>query len=94
MTKDEVLLLYRKEREYEETVFGDYKNIKSLSLPSFIVFLRKYLNKVDNAYSGKWQSELPHWLLSCREFEDEGTAPVEVYEELIKLMALAGVVEM
>lgn len=90
MTRDEVVRLYEKEREYEVLLFGNYSNVKSLSFPSFIVFLDLYMNKIKQAYTGKWQREMPEWLESCSEFDGEGSAPVEAYEQLIKLMALAG----
>ena len=82
--------LYDKEREYERCVFGDYKDVKSLSFPSFLLFLEQYIKKAKEAYCGKWDKELPPWLNSCREFEDGGTAPVKAYEEIIKVMALSG----
>jgi len=82
--------LYDKERQYECQVFGNYKDISSLSFPSFIIFLEQYIEKAKKAYSGKWDKELPEWLKTCKEFEQHGTAPVKAYEELIKVMTLAG----
>lgn len=82
--------LYEKERQYEKKVFGDYTDIRSLNLASFIIFLEQYLVKVKEAYAGKWQTQLPPWLLSCKEYREEGSAPVKAYEELIKIMTLAG----
>jgi len=92
MTRKELIALYNKERDYEENVFGNYKEIKSLSFPSFLNFLKSYILKAEKAYSGKWEKELPPWLLTCDEFEKtgRGTAPVKAYEEVIKIMALAG----
>jgi len=90
MTPTEIFLLYEKEREYENCVFGDYKNVPSLNLASFIIFLDIYLKKVKEAYTGKWEKELPPWLLKCKEHDQNGTAPVKAYEEIIKIMALAG----
>lgn len=90
MKISDVLELYRKERDYEKCIFGEYKNVESLNFASFLVFLREYCDKALTAYSGKWEKELPPWLLNCKEFETEGTAPVKAYEELIKIMALAG----
>ena len=82
--------LYDKEREYEKGVFGDYKDAPPLSLPSFILFLEEYVNKAKKAYVGKWEKELPPWLKTCKEYEQGSAAPVKAYEELIKVMALAG----
>lgn len=90
MTPLQVFDLYETERDYEESVFGDYAHVKSLNVASFIVFLDIYLKKVKAAYTGKWESELPPWLVACREYEQDGTAPVKAYEEIIKIMALAG----
>lgn len=98
MTRDEVIALYNKERDYEQCVFGDYSKIKSLSFPSFLVFLRIYVEKAEKAYTEKWESQLPPWFKSCAEqvseatdeFKQGGTAPVKAYEEVIKIMALAG----
>ena len=86
----DVIELYKKERDYERNTFGEYKDIKSLSFPSFIILIKQYLEKVEKAYAGKWSRELPEWLETCAEFEKDGTAPVEAYEQMIKLMALAG----
>jgi hypothetical protein len=90
MKSEQVIALYEKEREYETCVFGDYSKVDSLNLASFIIFLDIYLKKVKAAYVGKWESELPPWLVICREYEQDGTAPAKAYEEIIKIMALAG----
>ena len=90
MTLEQIFGLYEKERDYETCVFGDYSKVKSLNVASFIIFLDIYLKKVKDAYASKWETELPPWLLTCREFEQDGTAPVKAYEEIIKIMALAG----
>lgn len=45
--------LYEKERDYERSVFGNYKNDKSLSFPSFLIFLEQYLKKAKAAYAEK-----------------------------------------
>jgi len=82
--------IYFKERDYENEVFGDYTDDKSLSFPSFLLFLKTYIDKAMEAYTGKWERELPPWLLSCKEFENHGVAPTKAYEEVIKIMALAG----
>jgi len=85
-----VIDLYIKERKYERSVFGDYRNTKSLSFPSFLVFLKQYVDKAYEAYADVWTNDLPPWLLNCEEFENNGIAPVKAYEEVIKIMALAG----
>ena len=90
MTILELLELYNKEREYERCIFGEYKNVPSLSFPSFLLFIEEYVRKAKRAYAGKWETEMPAWLRSCREFEQDGSAPVKAYEEVIKIMALAG----
>ena len=90
MTPQGIFRLYEKERDYETCVFGDYSQVPSLNLASFIVFLDIYLKKVKAAYTGKWETELPPWLVKCKEYEQDGTAPVKAYEEIIKIMALAG----
>lgn len=82
--------LYEKEREYERCVFGNYKDIESLSFPSFIIFLEQYIEKAKKAYTEKWQTELPPWMKACAEFDQHEAAPVKAYEEIIKVMALAG----
>jgi|WetSurSiteA1Bulk_404760.scaffolds.fasta_scaffold00030_41 hypothetical protein len=89
MKKQDIVRLYEKEREYQIDVFGDYKKITTLSFPSFLIFLEVYLDKAKKAYAGKWTKNLPAWLISCAEGND-GTAPVKAYEEVVKIMALAG----
>lgn len=89
MNKVKIAEIYRKEREYQRSCFGEYANIKSLNFASFLNFIRTYLKKAEESYSGKWDQELPSWLLSCKEIE-EGSAPIEAYEHLIKVFALAG----
>jgi len=95
MTREQVIALFNRERDYEELAFGSYKQIPALSFPSFIIFLKDYVDKAEKAYTGKWEKELPPWLKSCSERElsgspEGGTAPVKAYEEVIKIMALAG----
>jgi len=82
--------LYKKEREYETCVFGEYSQVQPLNFASFLIFLQQYIKKALEAYTGKWDSELPPWLIDCKEFRQDGTAPVKAYEEVIKIMALAG----
>jgi len=89
-SQDDVVEIYRKERDYEKCVFGEYTGIKSLNVASFILLLKDYINKMEKVYCGKWTKELPPWLLNCKEFENNRSAPVEVYEHLITIMALSG----
>lgn len=86
----DIMKLYFKERDYERKIFGDYSNNRSLSFPSFLMFLKTYVDKAMQAYTGKWQRESPPWLITCKELEDHGVAPIKAYEEVIKIMALAG----
>jgi len=90
MTKNEVMKLYEKERDYEETNFGNYKTNKNLNLASFLVFLESYIQKAKKNYTQKWDEELPQWLLECVEFNAHGVAPANTYECLIEIMTLAG----
>jgi len=90
MDKETLERLLRKEREYELKVFGSYKDYKSFNVMSFITFIEEYLNRCKHSYSSKWEHNLPEWLQTCKEFQEQGTAPVEVYESLIKIMTLAG----
>lgn len=82
--------LYQREREYEKAAFGDYKLDPSLSFPSFLIFLEQYIEKAKKAYADKWTNELPPWLESTIEHQNGGYAPVKAYEEIIKVLALAG----
>jgi len=90
MNLDKLIELYQEERGYEKHLFGDYKQAEELNFGSFLIFIKEYLEKALNAYTVKWETELPPWLSNCREFEQNNTAPVKAYEEVIKIMALAG----
>jgi hypothetical protein len=89
-TEYDIIDLYMRERLYEKSLHGNYKDLSQLSLPSFIIFLRRYLEKMEQAYTENWTNERPEWLISCKEFNECGSAPVKAYEELIKLFTLAG----
>ena len=89
-SRTKVLELYIKEREYQRKVFGDYTNDKSLSFPSFICFLKTYAKEIELYYTKRWQTKKPDWLITCAEHDNHGVAPIKAYEQLIKLMALAG----
>ena len=86
----QVLDLYGKEREFQTRAFGEYRNVKTLNFASFLVIIEEYLTKAKSAYAGKWSKELPPWLKNCAEHEVEGSAPAKAYEEMVKIMALAG----
>lgn len=87
---EKVCDLYKKERDYQKRAHGDYNNVESLNLGSFLVLIEHYLDKAKKSYSGPWKQERPEWLINCRENILEGSAPVEAYEELIKVFTLAG----
>jgi hypothetical protein len=82
--------LYIKEREYERKVFGDYANDPNLNVASFLQFIEETLQKAKTSYVNKWGSELPPWLLSCKEYYNGSPAPHTTYEYLVKVFALAG----
>jgi len=87
MNNRQVLDVYCKEREYQNTVFGANK---SFNVASFLQFLEIYLTKAKKGYVEKWSRDLPNWLESCKESDEQSTAPIVTYEQLIKIMALAG----
>jgi len=86
----ELIELYKKERHYETRVFGDYSDVEALNFASFLLFIKEYVDKALTAYTGKWDTELPPWLVTCQEYQQDGSAPVKAYEEVVKIMALAG----
>lgn len=92
MIRHDLIALYNKERDYESCCFGKYSDIKALNPASFLIFIRTYLEKAEKAYSGPWTKNIPDWLRTCYELGglDVETAPVEVYANMIKVMALAG----
>lgn len=90
MTRNEIIKLYEKEREYQTKIFGDYKDNPSLNLASFLLFLDNYLQKTKKYYVSKWNNELPSWLLTTKEFIEQGSTPADAYEELIKIFTLSG----
>lgn len=90
MNISDLIALYEKEREYETRIFGNYAEVEALNFASFLLFLNEYIDKALIAYTGKWDTELPPWLVNCKEFQQDGSAPVKAYEEVIKIMALAG----
>ncbi len=86
----DLMSLYRKERNYETCVFGDYDKVEALNFASFLLFIREYADRALTAYTGKWDTELPPWLITSKEYQQDGSAPVKAYEEVVKIMALAG----
>lgn len=90
MKIEDVIEVYKKERYYETCVFGNYEQIQALNFASFLLFLKEYIDKALKAYTGKWDTELPPWLLTTAEYEQDGSAPVKAYEEVVKIMALSG----
>jgi len=90
MELSKLIELYKKEREYETRIFGDYAKVEPLNFASFLIFLKQYADKALVAYTEKWDTTLPPWLINSKEFQQDGSAPVKAYEEVIKIMALAG----
>lgn len=90
MNEIAVLDLYGKERGFQTRAFGNYEDVESLNIASFLLLIEEYLNKAKKAYAGKWSTDLPPWLKNCAEYKAESTAPVKAYEEIVKIMALAG----
>jgi hypothetical protein len=86
----DVKKLYEKERDYQLCAHGDYTQVDSLNLGSFLILIEHYLKKAKELYSGPWTGDLPDWINTCREYEQESHCPAESYEELIKVFALAG----
>ncbi len=82
-----ILDLYCKERDYQNSVFGQNK---SFNVASFLEFAEIYLEKAKKSYVEQWNSNLPPWLLNCKEMEEQHSAPAETYGYLIKVMALVG----
>jgi hypothetical protein len=87
---ENVCNLYKKERDYQVCAHGDYNNVNSLNLGSFLVLIETYLNKAKESYTGPWSKDKPDWLNSCKEITIEGYGPIDAYEELIKVFTLAG----
>jgi len=90
LLEGDVYRLYSKERQYQKKVFGNYEMNPTLNLGSFLVFLQDYVNRAVRSYTQKWSRELPEWLVDCREHEQQGTAPIKAYEELVEIHALSG----
>ena len=81
--------LYEKERDYQKCCFGEYSEIDSLNLASFILFIENYIERTKKSYCEKWDDCLPEWFINSKEMKG-GSAPVTAYEELIKVFVLTG----
>ena len=90
MTKDEIFELYKKEREYQEKCFGEYKDNPSLNVGSFLIFMENYLNRAKLSYMTNWTPKPNSWLITSTELIKQGSCPEETYEEIIKIFAFAG----
>lgn len=88
--QNNVIELYRRERKYEEQKFGSYDRNEVLSVASLLLFIRYYVDRALESYVKDWTTEIPEWLISTFESETQLTAPVKTYEDIIKIMALAG----
>lgn len=90
--QNEIIELYKKERQYQKIAHGEYKNLEGLNFGSFILFIDNYIERVKEKYVKKWTriEEFPNWLEDSYEAKSQGTAPVEAYQEMIKIFALAG----
>lgn len=82
--------IYLKEREYQKRIFGNQKGNEAMNVSSFLTFLQSYIDKASKSYCEKWNNNLPDWLIQCREFSLQKTAPVKTYSYLIKILALTG----
>ncbi len=90
MRIEDLFYLYKKERDYQKLVFGGYENNPAFNLATFLILLDSYLNKIKQAYVGKWSNDLPTWLANSNELELVNGCPIEAYENLVKLFALSG----
>mgnify|MGYP000929617168 CR=1 FL=1 len=90
MTEDKLIEVYKKEREYQKSVFGNYQDNPSLNLGSFLLFIESSLQKAKKYYVSKWTGELPPWLLTTSEYLSQQSAPADTYAELVKIFTLAG----
>ena len=90
MSIQRVQELYEKERQYQRSVFGDYKNHPHFNVATFLEFIRRYLDEASESYVDVWTKDMPQWLEDCREYENYEPAPVKTYEALIKIFTLAG----
>lgn len=95
MSRHKLIKLLEKELDYQQLIFGDYKDDPNLNVASLILMIRTYLDKAEKAYVSKWKHEMPDWLIHVKEQGHVNLAisspcPVKTYEELIKVFALSG----
>ncbi len=90
MTREKLLEVYEKERDYQKRVFGDPSKAPCLNVSSFLLFLQNYIEKANKDYVDKWESKKPKWFKDSAEYTLQGSAPIKTYEQLVKIMALAG----
>lgn len=91
MDRPTTIELYKKERAYEESIFGDYSKDPNMNVASLLLMIEVYLKKAKDSYVSKWEYDRPDWLLNANECK-QGTCPVpsKTYEHLIKVFALSG----
>ena len=92
MNRETAIALYRKEREYEESIFGDYSRDPNMNVASVIHMIEIYLQKAKESYVSKWEYTRPDWLLNAKECPHGHAClvPSKTYEHLIKVFALSG----
>jgi len=88
MSMDDTFALVAKEMEYQRRVFGDYGDLKALNLASHMIFQEDYMKRAKQAYVQSWTTDLPPWMLNCKEVQLQRSAPVLTYEAIIKNAAL------
>ncbi len=82
--------LYERERYYQKCIFGEYDDLSFLNVASFLCFIEEYVKRAKSAYNGPWKKNSTLWLKGCTELAGNPNAPIETYENLIKIMALSG----
>ncbi len=93
MNEQDLFKLYRKERTYEKKVFGVYADNPNLNVASFLQFIERTLEKAKASYVSKWDKDFPEWLRECAESSrHDQPGPIETYEYIVKIFALAGAV--
>ena len=90
MTVEELIEVYKKEREYQRKAFGEYRLNSTLNISSFLTFIEEYLEKAKKAYVYDWSPNKPPWFEESDEYVAVGLAPIKTYEYLIKVFTLAG----
>lgn len=97
MTISDLMELYYKERSYQKEIFGSYDSKQVLNISSFLTFIDNYVDKAKDNYCKPWiniedLSKISeyNWFKNSIEMQQQGAAPISVYEELIKIFVLAG----